>query len=259
MRRLRPVPVGIAALSFNRLRRRPARRCLSFAMQSSTRSRGTPKLLPGPSSPPRRQSVFINCPFDSEYRPLFRAMCFAIMASGFLPRCALDESDSAVVRFEKILDLITACEFSVHDMSRVELDATSGLPRFNMPLELGADLGLRLKGQAAQRRRRILVLDAIAHRYDQTLSDISGMDVETHANDPNLIIKAVRDWLNAGRNGGDPLPGSNAIAEDYQAFQTLVPDVIQELRLDGLDALSHVDYIYLIEVALPLIEAARGR
>jgi hypothetical protein len=79
-------------------------------------------------------------------------MCFAIVACGFVPRCALDESDSAVVRFKKILDLITACEFSVHDVSRVELDSASRLPRFNMPLELGADLGLRLKGPAPQRR-----------------------------------------------------------------------------------------------------------
>lgn len=120
-------------------------------------------------------------------------MCFAIAACGFVPRCALDESDSAVVRFEKILDLITACEFSIHDISRVELDAGSGLPRFNMPLELGADLGLRLKGPAAHRRRRILVLDAIAHRYDQTLSDISGMDVEVHTNNTGHLIKSVRD------------------------------------------------------------------
>ena len=88
----------------------------------------------GTSSPSRRRSVFINCPFDAEYRPLFRAMCFAIVACGFVPRCALDELDSAMVRFEKILDLITACEFSVHDVSRVELDARSGLPRINMPL-----------------------------------------------------------------------------------------------------------------------------
>jgi hypothetical protein len=185
-------------------------------------------------------------------------MCFAIAACGFVPRCALDESDSAVIRFEKILDLITACEFSVHDVSRVELDTASGLPRFNMPLELGADLGLRLKGPAIQRRRRILVLDAVPHRYDQTLSDISGMDVEAHGNDGGRLIKAVRDWLNAGRGGGDPLPGSTAIAKDYAAFQLLVPDIIAELRLDSFDALPHVDYMHLVETALPLIESARG-
>jgi len=213
---------------------------------------------PGANSPARRRSVFINCPFDADYKPLFRAMCFAVAACGFAPRCALDESDSAIVRFDKILDLITACEFSVHDISRVELDTTSGLPRFNMPLELGADLGLRLKGPAAHRKRRILVLDGEAHRYDQTLSDISGMDIEAHGADPARLIKAVRDWLNAGRGEGDPLPGSAAIIDDYGAFQRLVPDIIARLRLDDFDALPHADYMHLVELALPQIETARS-
>jgi hypothetical protein len=56
-----------------------------------------------------------------------------------------------------------------------------------MPLELGADLGLRLKGGARHRRRRILVLDAVAHRYDQTLSDISGMDTRD-------LVLAADEW-----------------------------------------------------------------
>ena len=185
-------------------------------------------------------------------------MCFAIAACGCAPRCALDESDSAAVRFEKILDLITVCEFSVHDVSRVDLDTTSGLPRFNMPLELGADLGLRLKGGARHARRRILVLDTVPHRYDQTLSDISGMDIEAHGNDARRLIKAVRDWLSSGRDGGDPLPGSAAITADYAAFQVLVPDIIAQLRLDSLDALPHSDYMHVVELALPQIEAARG-
>ena len=213
---------------------------------------------PGASSPPRRRSVFINCPFDTDYKPLFRAMCFAIAACGFAPRCALDESDSAAVRFTKVLDLITACEFSVHDLSRVELDAASGLPRFNMPLELGADLGLRLKGGARHAKRRILILDAVAHRYDQTLSDISGMDVEAHSNDERRVVKAVRDWLSAGRDGGAPLPGSAAIQADYAAFQSIVPDIIAALRLDAFDDLPHSDYMHVVELALARIEAARA-
>jgi hypothetical protein len=126
-----------------------------------------------------------------------------------------------------------------------------------MPLELGADLALRLKGSARQRTRRILVLEAEAHRYDQTLSDISGMDIDAHANDPKRIIRRVRDWLNAGRGEASPLPGSAAIGADYDAFQLIAPDVIGELRLDQLDDLSHVDFMYLVELALPLIEQAR--
>jgi hypothetical protein len=36
------------------------------------------------------------------------------------------------------------------------------------PPELGADLGLRLEGPQLQRRRRSLILDAEAHRYNRT-------------------------------------------------------------------------------------------
>lgn len=32
-------------------------------------------------------SVFVNCPFDSEYRPLFEAVAFSIYDCGFFPRC----------------------------------------------------------------------------------------------------------------------------------------------------------------------------
>lgn len=110
------------------------------------------------------QSIFINCPFDEPFKPLLRAICFTAMACGYKPRCALDFSDSGAVRFQQIVELITQCGMSIHDVSRVELDARSGLPRFNMPLELGADLGLRLAGPARQRMRKTLILDAEEQR-----------------------------------------------------------------------------------------------
>ena len=84
------------------------------------------------------------------------------------------------------------------------------------------------------------------------------MDIEPHGNDAMRLIKAVRDWLNAGRDGGDPLPGSGAIVDDYAAFTALVPDIIARLRLDDFDALPHTDYMHLVELALPQIEAARA-
>ena len=209
------------------------------------------------SSTLARRPVFINCPFDPAYRPLFRAMCFGVAACGYKPRCALDESDSAAIRFNRILDLITEADFSIHDLSRVEVDSSSGLPRFNMPLELGADLALRLRGPARHRRRRVLVLDAVLHRYDQTLSDISGMDVEAHGNEPARVIAAVRDWLNSGRGSVPPLPGAAAIVADYAALQDVAAEIIARLRLDQFDMLPHVDFLYVVEAALPMIEAAR--
>jgi len=216
-----------------------------------------PASAPETNSAPARRPVFINCPFDPAYRPLFRAMCFGVAACGYKPRCALDESDSAAIRFNRILDLITEADFSIHDLSRVEVDSSSGLPRFNMPLELGADLALRLRGPARHRRRRVLVLDAVLHRYDQTLSDISGMDIEAHGNEPARVIAAVRDWLNSGRGSVPPLPGAAAIVADYAALQDVAAEIIARLRLDQFDMLPHVDFLYVVEAALPMIEAAR--
>lgn len=185
--------------------------------------------------------------------------CFTIMACGYTPRCALDYSDSGVVRFIEIVKMITACDWSIHDISRVELDRTSLLPRFNMPLELGADLGLRLAGPRLQRRRKSLILDAETHRYDKTLSDISGMDIEAHANDPHQIIRMVRDWLSANREAGAPtLPGAAAINEDHDAYLRIADGIVADLRLDPHDDLPHDDYRHVVGLALPMIEMARA-
>ena len=47
--------------------------------------------------------MFINCPFDPEYRPIFEAVVFAVHRCGFVARCALEDGDSDVVRIAKIL------------------------------------------------------------------------------------------------------------------------------------------------------------
>ncbi|HVY17431.1 MAG TPA: hypothetical protein VHB27_19570 [Rhodopila sp.] len=187
------------------------------------------------NKPAWSRSVFINCPFDEAYKPLMRAACFAIIACGYTPRCALDYNDSGAVRLVEIARMISECGFSIHDISRVELDRASRLPRFNMPLELGMDLGLRLQGSARQKGRRTLILDAVAHQYDKTLSDISGLDPQFHRNDARTVIRHVRDWLNAYRDpaiDGGP-PGARAIYDDYLAYTTIAPDIIQALRLDS--------------------------
>ncbi len=211
---------------------------------------------------PRRRSapqVFINCPFDIAYRPLFQAACFTLLACGYQPRCALDYSDSGAVRFAEIVKMILACDYSIHDISRVELDPASGLPRFNMPLELGADLGLRLGGSARQRKRRILILDAEPHRYDTTLSDISGMDIEAHGNHITHVIKHVRDWLNTNRTArAKPLPGAVAISDDYTSYLGITGLIIRDLRLDPHDDLSHVDFLHVAEIALGVMAEGRG-
>jgi len=116
-----------------------------------------------------RQSVFINCPFDNQYWPLFEALVFTVIACGFEPRCALEELDSGTVRLEKILRMIRSCRLAVHDLSRVELSRRS-LPRFNMPFELGLDIGCRQFGRRRFGSKRMLILDSKRHRYQAFIS-----------------------------------------------------------------------------------------
>ena len=206
------------------------------------------------------RSVFINCPFDAAYQPILRAACFAIMACGHRPRCALDFGDSGMFRFIEIVRLISECDFSIHDISRVELDKSSDLPRFNMPLELGADFGLRIAGSKAQKTRKMMILDAEHHRYDKTLSDISGNDIEVHGNEPDNVIRCVRNWLSKNWEAmwGDEPAGADAICADHDAFLLIAPDIIANLRFDPHDRLPHRDYLKVVSVALPMIARVRG-
>jgi hypothetical protein len=195
--------------------------------------------------PPAAKAVFINCPFDDEFKPLLRAMVFTLMVSGYLPRCALDRTDGAEVRVSKIAVMIGECDWGIHDLSRVEVDA-GGLPRFNMPMELGLHLGARLLGEGRHRRKRALILEAERHRYDAALSDISGQDIEAHGNDPDQAIRCVRNWLSEHRpKNAAPLPGPAAIQADYRQFQAEVGALLAPRRLDP-DDLTHSDFLWAV-------------
>ena len=195
--------------------------------------------------PAAAKAVFINCPFDDEFKPLLRAMVFAIIALGYYPRCALDDTDGAEVRVTKISAMIGACDWGIHDLSRVEVGA-GGLPRFNMPMELGLHLGARLLGEARHRRKRALILDAEPHRYDAVLSDISGQDIEAHANDPDQAIRCVRNWLSEHRpRNAAPLPGAAAVQADYRRFQAEIGALLAPRRLDPKD-LTHNDFLWAV-------------
>ena len=86
-------------------------------------------------------NVFINCPFDGQYKRLFEAVVFCVFDCGFRSRCALELTDSGRVRIDKIYEIVDDCRYGLHDISRTGLDNKTRLPRFNMPFELGVFLG----------------------------------------------------------------------------------------------------------------------
>ena len=189
-------------------------------------------------------NVFINCPFDSAYKPLFDAMVFTVHDCGFIARCALEEEDASQVRIDKIYNIIADCCYGIHDISRIELDENSGFPRFNMPLELGIFLGAKQFGVTKQKEKKCLVLDKEPYRYQQFISDIAGQDIQAHNNENEIIVKVVRNWL---RTASDRLaiPGGNIIWERYQTFLRELPQTAEECQLDVEDMIFN-DYIFVI-------------
>ena len=145
-----------------------------------------------PTSP---EDVFVNCPFDDEYAGTFRALIFAILACGFRPRSARETDDGGEARIEKLYAIIQSCRYGIHDISRTELDSENGLPRFNMPLELGIFMGAKRYGLKRQREKRLLIFDKDKYRYQKFMSDIAGMDIHAHGGKPDRALVETRDWL----------------------------------------------------------------
>lgn len=195
------------------------------------------------TQPERDDQVFINCPFDDDYRPLFRSLVFAVQDCGFVARCALEIDDAAQVRIDKILRIIAECRLGVHDISRTELDPASGLPRFNMPLELGLFLGARSFGRGVQRKKVALVFDREPYRYQKYCSDIAGQDIWAHRGSVVEAVKIVRNWL---RNAsGRRLPGGARIAERHGLFAVSLPTLCDLAQLDPDDLIFN-DFVKLV-------------
>ena len=68
------------------------------------------------------RDVFINCPFTADYQAHFQGIIFTVVRSGFTPRCARESDDGGEVRLDKICRIIRECPYSVHDISKTELD-----------------------------------------------------------------------------------------------------------------------------------------
>lgn len=190
-------------------------------------------------------SVFINCPFDAEYQPILHAMVFAVHDCGFKARMALEVDDGGEVRIIKIKRIVRQCRYGIHDISRVQVDAASGLPRFNMPLELGLFLGAQEYGSREQKRKRSLVLDTERYRYQVFCSDLAGQDVRAHGNDPARAVAAVRAMLATAMEGEAQVPGVAAILARYADFLAELPDLCDVLHIDCTE-LQFVEFRSLI-------------
>jgi hypothetical protein len=128
-------------------------------------------------NPQTESSVFLNIPYDSQFENLYLAYIAAISAFGFAPRAGI-EIPGGERRLDRILELIASCRYSIHDLSRVEIDPSPPrTPRFNMAFEVG----LVVAWQKTSRSKHIwFVCEKQVRRLEKSLSDLAGTDPYIH-------------------------------------------------------------------------------
>ena len=137
------------------------------------------------------QHAFLNIPYDDDFADLFLAYTAALTAFGLVPRATL-EIPGGTGRLDRILELITSCRYSFHDLSRVELDRRPPpTPRFNMPFELG----LAVSRAKLDARTTWFVLEAKVHRLSKSLSDLAGTDPYIHGGKPHGVFREICNCL----------------------------------------------------------------
>ena len=170
-------------------------------------------------------NVFINCPFDEEYRLLLKPLVFTLTYFGFEPKLSQTFSSSSI-RINQIVELIRNSKFSIHDLSRSKAMKKGELPRFNMPYELGIDIGSTKFGNKKLRSKRILILETEKYHYQKVLSDIAGQDIYDHNDDPFTLITRVRDWFSLNFEN-ETIAGQREI---WNAYNQFIDDLNRQLK-----------------------------
>lgn len=174
--------------------------------------------MSSPRRPPAK--VFLNIPYDNQFQNLCLAYICGICAFGFVPRATL-EIPGGERRLDRIFRLMQSCQFSVHDLSRVELDKTRPrTPRFNMPFELGLAVAWERFGAE---KHTWYVFEAKAHRLSKSLSDLDGTDPYIHGGYVDGVFREICSaFVRPGRQ-----PSVQQMCDIYRGVASGLPDVLR--------------------------------
>ncbi len=142
------------------------------------------------------------------------------------------------------MKLIESSDFSIHDLSRNNPKTLDEPVRFNMPLELGLAMGCRRFGGEKHHRKKLLILDKDVHEYDKYIGDISGQDIESHNDDPQILISKIRHWITRLFPNRE-IPFEQQIWFHYNQSQSEVKDTVLNSTKapDSILDLEHIDFI----------------
>jgi len=157
------------------------------------------------------------------------ALIAGLCGFGLIPRATI-EIPGGQRRLDRIFALIRQCRYSLHDLSRVELNRVHPpTPRFNLPFELG----LAVASAKLQRvRENWYVFEAVRHRLSKSLSDLDGSDPYIHNSTPERLLRELTNALVRRRRQ----PTVRQLEDLYSDLKKAVPALKRELKTDTLFA-----------------------
>ena len=161
----------------------------------------------------RVQSVFLNIPYDAQFEELYLAYIVGLTQLGLKINAtlALPNQD----RLKRIVGLIEKSDVSIHDLSRIE--SSSGIPRFNTPLELGLAL---FRSHITRGRHRVFVFEKKAYRVQRSTSDVNGIDPQIHKGRPKGVMAGLRNIFS--QSDGTTVP---EMLSSYRAVKRKLPEL----------------------------------
>jgi hypothetical protein len=171
----------------------------------------------------RTQSVFLNIPYDDQFEELYLAYIVGLTQLGLHINATLAVPNQG--RLDRIVGLIEESDVSIHDLSRIEL--SSGIPRFNMPLELGLAL---YRSHTTKGRHRVFVFEKKAYRMLRSMSDINGIDPQIHNGRPKGVMVGLRNIFHQPQRT-TTVPEMIA---SYRAVKRRLPELRQNAGIPSL-------------------------
>lgn len=170
-----------------------------------------------------KDAVFLNIPYDAKFERLYLAYIVGLISLDLVPKVTLG-IPSGQRRLTRILRLVAGCRYSVHDLSRVELDRNKPCtPRFNMPFELGVCVTW---AELNPSQHMWFVLETQERRALKSLSDLNGTDVHIH---DGRIEGVMRELCNAFTARGRR-PTVPEMMEMYRTLRQRVPEILALTR-----------------------------
>jgi hypothetical protein len=173
---------------------------------------------------------------------VYLAFIAGVSGYGLVPTAAVRDPSSRF-QLDRIFELISAADYSFHDLSWMSLDRSAPrTPRLNMAFELGLAIAL---SRAPRAHHEWFVFDTVPYRVDKALSDLGGIRPRIHDMSPESVLRCLMNAL--GRQKHQPT-FANLIAI-YSTVEQMARRIKRDYSDDLFDTRPFADLAYIANEA----------